>query len=79
MTGPVLAVDQGTSGTKALVICPERGVIGTGSAPVNPRYGSGGSVEVDPTALLTSVIDAPQRRRHEIDDIAAMRSDRDRA
>ncbi|MFD6437027.1 hypothetical protein, partial [Streptomyces venezuelae] len=30
----VLAVDQGTSGTKALVVCPERGVIGTGAAPV---------------------------------------------
>lgn len=41
MTGPVLAVDQGTSGTKALVICPERGVIGSGSAPVRPRYGPG--------------------------------------
>lgn len=36
MTGPVLAVDQGTSGTKALVICPERGVIGTGFAAVRP-------------------------------------------
>ncbi|MFD9222676.1 FGGY family carbohydrate kinase [Streptomyces sp. NPDC060064] len=58
MTGPVLAVDQGTSGTKALVICPERGVIATGSAPVNPRYRSGGRVEVDPAALLSSVVDA---------------------
>ncbi|MET7620147.1 FGGY family carbohydrate kinase [Streptomyces sp. NPDC005408] len=58
MTGPVLAVDQGTSGTKALVICPERGVIGSGSAPVNPRYGTGGSVETDPEALLSSVLDA---------------------
>ncbi|MFE6133679.1 FGGY family carbohydrate kinase, partial [Streptomyces sp. NPDC056437] len=58
MTGPVLAVDQGTSGTKALVICPERGVIGTGSAAVEPRYGAGGSVEVDPMSLLTSVVDA---------------------
>ncbi|MFI9586825.1 FGGY family carbohydrate kinase [Streptomyces sp. NPDC052236] len=58
MTGPVLAVDQGTSGTKALVVCPERGVIGTGSAPVHPRYGPGGRVEVDPAVLLSSVIDA---------------------
>lgn len=58
MTGPVLAVDQGTSGTKALVVCPERGVIGTGSAPVSPRYGSGGRVEVDPAALFSSVVDA---------------------
>ncbi|MFF1836521.1 FGGY family carbohydrate kinase [Streptomyces sp. NPDC058231] len=58
MTGPVLAVDQGTSGTKALVICPERGVIGSGSAPVRPRYGAGGVVEADPAELLGSVVDA---------------------
>ncbi|MER7722771.1 FGGY family carbohydrate kinase [Streptomyces sp. NPDC096323] len=61
MTGPVLAVDQGTSGTKALVICPERGVIGSGSAPVRPRYGPGGAVEVDPAELLGSVLDAGAR------------------
>ncbi|MFC9271486.1 FGGY family carbohydrate kinase [Streptomyces zhihengii] len=58
MSGPVLAVDQGTSGTKALVVCPERGVIGTGSAPVTPRYGPGGRVEADPRELLASVTDA---------------------
>ncbi|WNI20993.1 FGGY family carbohydrate kinase [Streptomyces sp. ITFR-16] len=58
MTGPVLAVDQGTSGTKALVICPERGVIGSGSAPVRPRYGPGGAVEADPAELLGSVVEA---------------------
>ncbi|GLF92713.1 FGGY family carbohydrate kinase [Streptomyces yaizuensis] len=58
MSRAVLAVDQGTSGTKALVICPERGVIGTGTAPVTPRYGPGDSVEVDPAHLLSSVLDA---------------------
>lgn len=56
--GPVLAVDQGTSGTKALVVCPERGVIGSGSVPVTPRYGTGGAVEADPAELLSSVLDA---------------------
>jgi len=61
MTGPVLAIDQGTSGTKALVICPERGVIGSGSAPVRPRYGPGGAVETDPAELLASVVEAGQR------------------
>src|SRR6478735_4084612 len=61
MTGPVLAVDQGTSGTKALVVCPERGVIGSGSAPVRPRYGAGGVVEADPAELLASVVDAGQQ------------------
>lgn len=65
MTGPVLAVDQGTSGTKALVICPERGVIGSGSAPVRPRHGAGGAVEVDPAELLDSVVDAGRRALHE--------------
>ncbi|MFD6227968.1 FGGY family carbohydrate kinase [Streptomyces sp. NPDC060232] len=58
MTGPVLAVDQGTSGTKALVVCPVRGVIGSASAPVRPRYLPGGRVEVDPRELLDSVLDA---------------------
>jgi glycerol kinase len=61
MTGPVLAVDQGTSGTKALVVCPERGVIGTGFAEVRPRHLPGGLVEVDPEELYTSVVDAGRR------------------
>ncbi|OIK03098.1 FGGY family carbohydrate kinase [Streptomyces monashensis] len=58
MTGPVLAVDQGTSGTKALVVCPERGVLGTGFAEVRPRYLPGGLVEADPTELYDSVLAA---------------------
>ncbi|MFI9155054.1 FGGY family carbohydrate kinase [Streptomyces sp. NPDC053367] len=58
MSGPVLAVDQGTSGTKALVICPERGVLGTGFAPVRPRHLPGGRVEADPAELYASVLDA---------------------
>jgi glycerol kinase len=61
MTGPVLAVDQGTSGTKALVICPERGVIGTGFAAVRPRHLPGGLVEVDPEELYGSVLVAGRR------------------
>ncbi|MER6430650.1 FGGY family carbohydrate kinase [Streptomyces sp900105245] len=58
MTGPVLAVDQGTSGTKALVVCPERGVLGTGFAEVRPRHLPGGLAEVDPVQLYDSVVDA---------------------
>ncbi|MDQ1050277.1 FGGY family carbohydrate kinase [Streptomyces sp. V4I2] len=61
MTGPVLAVDQGTSGTKALVICPERGVIGTGFAAVRPRHLPGGLVEADPAELYDSVVEAGTR------------------
>ncbi|MFE1450527.1 FGGY family carbohydrate kinase [Streptomyces olivaceoviridis] len=61
MTGPVLAVDQGTSGTKALVVCPERGVLGTGFAQVRPRHLPGGLVEVDPAGLYDSVVEAGRR------------------
>ncbi|MFI0982114.1 FGGY family carbohydrate kinase [Streptomyces sp. NPDC021093] len=56
--GPVLAVDQGTSGTKALVVCPERGVIGSGEAAVRPRHLPGGRVEVAPAELYASVLEA---------------------
>ncbi|MFF9898072.1 FGGY family carbohydrate kinase [Streptomyces longispororuber] len=56
--GPVLAIDQGTSGTKALVVCPERGVIASAEAPVRPRHLPGGLVEVAPGELLASVLDA---------------------
>jgi len=58
MTGPVLAIDQGTSGTKALVICPERGILGTGFTAVRPRFLPGGLVEADPAELYGSVVDA---------------------
>lgn len=58
MTGNVLAIDQGTSGTKALVVSPDGTVIGTGEATVRPRYGDGGLVEVSPGSLLDSVLDA---------------------
>ncbi|MEU2618234.1 FGGY family carbohydrate kinase [Streptomyces sp. NPDC007157] len=61
MTGPVLAVDQGTSGTKALVICPERGVIGTGFVATRPRHPPGGPAEVDPEELYDSVLVAGRR------------------
>jgi glycerol kinase len=59
--GPVLAIDQGTSGTKALVVCPERGVIASATVDVRPRYGTDGSVEVDPRELLVSVLTAGQQ------------------
>jgi len=54
----ILAIDQGTSATKALVISPDRGVIASAEAEVRPRYGPGGSVEQDPAELLDSVINA---------------------
>jgi glycerol kinase len=59
--GNVLAIDQGTSGTKALVVCPDRGIIGFGEVGVRPRYGEGGLAEQDPAELLWSVLEAGQR------------------
>ncbi|MFH9084816.1 FGGY family carbohydrate kinase [Streptomyces sp. NPDC017673] len=73
MTGPVLAVDQGTSGTKALVLCPERGVLGTGFAEVRPRHLPGGLVEVDPARLYDSVVEAGRRALAEAgEDVVAL-------
>ncbi|MER6025670.1 FGGY family carbohydrate kinase [Streptomyces sp. NPDC001851] len=73
MTEPVLAVDQGTSGTKALVVCPERGVLGSAFAEVRPRYLPGGRVEVDPAELYDSVVDAGRRALDEAgEDVAAL-------
>ncbi|MGW5429758.1 FGGY family carbohydrate kinase [Streptomyces sp. NPDC004059] len=73
MTGPVLAVDQGTSGTKALVVCPERGVLGSGFAEVRPRYLPGGRVEVDPAELYDSVVDAGRQALAEAgEDVVAL-------
>ncbi len=53
----VLALDQGTSGTKALVVDEAGNVLSCVELPVTPTYGHGGLVEQDPMALLASVID----------------------
>jgi glycerol kinase len=54
----VLAIDQGTSATKALVVSDDGRVLGEGSAPVHPRAGAGGAVEQDPEELLQSIVGA---------------------
>ncbi|MFF7352119.1 FGGY family carbohydrate kinase [Streptomyces filipinensis] len=73
MAKPVLAVDQGTSGTKALVVCPERGVLGSGFAEVRPRYLPGGLVEVDPAELYDSVVHAGRQALAEAgEDVVAL-------
>jgi glycerol kinase len=54
----VLAIDQGTSGTKGLVLDPEAGVLATAEVEVRPRYLADGGVEQDPAALLDSVLSA---------------------
>ena len=54
----VLAIDQGTSGTKAIVVDDEDGVVGLAEVSVHPKYLSGGGVEQDPGELLESVLHA---------------------
>lgn len=54
----VLAIDQGTSGTKAIVVDAEDGIAGVAEVPVHPRYLDGGGVEQDPRELLESVLTA---------------------
>jgi glycerol kinase len=57
----VLAIDQGTSGTKAIVVDPLEGIVGLAEESVRPRYLPGGGVEQDPAELLQSVLRAGHR------------------
>jgi hypothetical protein len=54
----MLAIDQGTSATKALVVSDGGRVLGEGSAPVRPQAGPGGAVEQAPQELLDSIVAA---------------------
>jgi glycerol kinase len=54
----VLAIDQGTSATKALVVGPGGVALASADAPVRPTFLADGGVEQDPDALWTSVVDA---------------------
>jgi glycerol kinase len=54
----VLAIDQGTSSTKALVVAEGGEVLSESSAPVHPQPGPGGAVEQDPQELLESIVAA---------------------
>jgi glycerol kinase len=54
----VLAIDQGTSATKAIVVGDGGRVLGEGSAAVHPQAGPGGAVEQDPQELLDSIVAA---------------------
>ncbi|MEU0989122.1 FGGY family carbohydrate kinase [Streptomyces sp. NPDC005953] len=57
----VLAIDQGTSGTKAVVVDASGAVAAIAEAELRPRYGDGGLVEQDPRALLASVLETGRR------------------
>ncbi len=53
----ILAIDQGTSATKAILVGPGREVLGAGQAPVRTRA-TGDAVEADPAELYESVLAA---------------------
>ena len=57
----VLAIDQGTSGTKAVVVAADGSVLGLSEVPLHPRYLPGGGVEQDPGELLSSVLTAGRK------------------
>ena len=54
----ILAIDQGTSATKALVVDEDGRVEALDEVPVSVRHGADGAVEVDPEGLWTSVLAA---------------------
>src|SRR5262245_44675366 len=54
----VLAIDQGTSGTKAIVVDETGRVVSIAEAALRPEYSAGGAVEQDPEALFESVVSA---------------------
>jgi glycerol kinase len=57
----VLALDQGTSGTKAIVVDDADRVLSLAEVTLHPRYLDGGGVEQDPEALLDSVLVAGRK------------------
>ena len=54
----ILAIDQGTSATKALVVGDDGTVLGLAECPVHPTAIGDGAVEQDPAELLASVLAA---------------------
>src|SRR5689334_3919712 len=57
----VLALDQGTSATKAIVVDDDGTVLSLAEVALHPVYLDGGGVEQDPEALLDSVLVAGRR------------------
>ena len=56
-----LAIDQGTSGTKAIVVDEAGHVVSIAEVAVRPEYLAGGGVEQDPEALFDSVVGAGRK------------------
>ncbi|WP_460358056.1 FGGY family carbohydrate kinase [Mycobacterium sp. ZZG] len=59
--GHILAIDQGTSGTKAVVVDAAGHVLAVAEESLRPDYLPGGGVEQDPEALFDSVVTAGRR------------------
>jgi glycerol kinase len=57
----ILAIDQGTSATKALLVGPGAEVLGRGEVPVRTRSVGADGVEADPEELFDSVLVAGRR------------------
>lgn len=57
----VLAIDQGTSATKAVVVGDDGSVLAVAELPVAVQATLDGGVELDPEALWQSVVDAGQQ------------------
>ncbi len=57
----ILAIDQGTSGTKAVVVDERDSILAVAEVPLRPDYRPGGIVEQDPAALWESVLVASHR------------------
>ncbi len=57
----ILAIDQGTSATKALVVDSDVGVVAVAEHPLNPCYLPDRGVELNPRELLGSVLEAGRR------------------
>ncbi|HTW18860.1 MAG TPA: FGGY family carbohydrate kinase [Mycobacteriales bacterium] len=59
--GAILAVDQGTSSTKALVVAPDGSVLAVAQVAVHPKPVGDDGVEQDPAELYESVVEAGRR------------------
>jgi glycerol kinase len=55
---PILAIDQGTTNTKVLLVGPDGGVVARGAAAASPTFPRPAWVEQEPMALWGSVLQA---------------------
>ncbi len=61
MNGAILAIDQGTSGTKSIVVGADDTILALVETAIRPSYLPDGGVEQDPAELLDSVLDTARQ------------------